>query len=223
MANDYPQCFAFSTPSTHRSTRAALAALLAYAMAMAGPPCLADYITVEIEAPNDLRASGTYNYHNLWILLSSLDADRDFRSLNRGLSSISRTTPLDEAVALIKIGAPEEIDSTRRINNTVRLTPVNDFDAFCDAIDYAHILEKKPSQRYLKIRIARGQLTKENIIQRARDTGRSSAIARLYKHEDEDDFPSLPIEQSELIQGRGFERRGSSEGPNRQSSLLGDH
>ncbi|MEM8864683.1 MAG: SHD1 domain-containing protein [Planctomycetota bacterium] len=140
-------------------------------------------VTVEIVLSQTEKPAGPSRAKIAKAVLSALGADTSLEMANIGLQADEALNtgpePREMAIALIKIVSPSKIMRTEAISNRIRLRPVDDFDAFCDAIDYARILEKNRSRRYVKIRIKRGELTMENLVERARQAGREELLYGL--------------------------------------------
>lgn len=79
----------------------------------------------------------------------------------------------DLVLALLEMAAPSEIRSTARVNNRFMLMPVDDFDAYCEAIDFGRIVARDSDQCVVRVRIDPAELSFEKIRNRARRTGRS--------------------------------------------------
>lgn len=118
-------------------------------------------------------------------VLRDLGADNTLTFANFGMRDFDSTVSDDDkAIALIKIEAPDEINSTRTqtLNGrtATRLSPVRDFEAFCDTMDYAKILDRNLRNRYVKISINPGELEEEKLLARARKKGRGGALNGLF-------------------------------------------
>ncbi len=138
--------------------------------------------TVEVVPP---QSDGPSPAEIAYSVLSALGADTSLEMANLGLSAEEHLTAGPNArkksFTLIQLAAPSEITSYQSVNNIITVSPVDDFDAFCDAIDYARILEKNRSGRYVKISIKSQELTEENLVKRAQLMDREDLTDQLYK------------------------------------------
>lgn len=164
-------------------------------------------VTVEIVLPQSENESGPSPAEIAEAVLEALGADASLRMANFGHSANEALgdgpETFDMVVTLIQIASPSKITTYNSLNNRVTLSPVDDFKAFCDAIDYARILKKNESRRYVKIHIKRGKLTKENLIKRAQQAGREELTDQLYGDKSTGRLPGFPADFPSGISGLG--------------------
>ncbi|TWT77069.1 hypothetical protein Pla123a_24990 [Posidoniimonas polymericola] len=88
----------------------------------------------------------------------------------------SPPTAIDMVRTLLEVASPTPIRRYAHSNQRMRIEPIEDFDAFCDAIDFGKILAKDDDQRFIRLRVDPAALTPAEVHRRAREAGKSNVV-----------------------------------------------
>lgn len=137
--------------------------------------CLGQEVTIQITNADEIIAS-----------LPDTSLVKDvFDEIDRELSSVAffhdtnSLTPQALASQLIRLAAPDSVtDSKFEVRNgvaTFRLSPVEDFSAFLDSIDYGDVISDDAAQMIVKVKIDVEELKADKLMARAEKKGDDEA------------------------------------------------
>lgn len=141
------------------------AAFFGLAMAVAASPASTPAQTVSVEVANagELATSGS-DAALVGDLLKALE-ETDLWHLEAGRSQ-SGIDVLQRTILCISLASPEKPTETKSQNTTIQLSPINDFNAFVDAIDYGQVLSRDDQRRVVRVKVRPEEIDQDRLRQR---------------------------------------------------------
>ncbi|TWU00504.1 hypothetical protein Pla108_14560 [Botrimarina colliarenosi] len=176
--------------------RTAAGLLAGFGILATGGQCLGQEVTIQVANADEIVAS-----------LPDTSLVKDvFEAIDRDLSSVAfhrdarSVTPQDLTNQLIVLSAPDAVtNSNFAVRNgvaTFRLSPVEDFPAFLESIDYGEVVSEDASTLIVRVKIHVDELKPDKLMARAEKKGDDEAdmLEALLNGNSRSKKPSFPMD-----------------------------
>ncbi|QDV76445.1 SHD1 domain-containing protein [Botrimarina mediterranea] len=152
-----------------------LPAAVSLILLIGGEQCLGQEVTVQITNADEIVAS-LPDTSLVQDVLRDIDHDLSSVAFHRDARSI---TPQVLANQLIRLAAPDSVSNSNfAVRNgvaTFRLSPVEDFGAFLESIDYGEVVSSDASERIVRVKVDVEELQVDKLMARAEKKGDDEA------------------------------------------------